>query len=63
MFTFQIKSECSNTQARLGCFRTPHGNISTPQFMPVGTLATVKGLSPSQLEESGAQTILANTFH
>ncbi len=63
MFSFKIKSNCSNTRARIGAFETPHGTIETPQFMPVGTLGTVKGLSPLQLERLGAQTILANTYH
>ncbi len=63
LFTFEIKSHCSRTRARVGSFKTPHGVVETPQFMPVGTLATVKGLSPLQLENLGAQTILANTYH
>ncbi|KGG13092.1 MULTISPECIES: tRNA guanosine(34) transglycosylase Tgt [Prochlorococcus] len=63
MFNFQIKTNCSNTNARVGCFHTPHGEVHTPQFMPVGTLATVKGVSPNQLLGTGAQMILANTYH
>ncbi len=63
MFSFQIKSNCSNTRARVGCFKTPHGEVHTPQFMPVGTLGTVKGITPNQLIKTGAEMILANTYH
>ena len=50
-------------QARLGTLATPHGLIDTPQFMPVGTQATVKSLTPGDLRAAGAQIILANTYH
>jgi queuine tRNA-ribosyltransferase len=49
--------------ARLGRLETPHGVVETPVFMPVGTQATVKGLTPAQLEEAGAQIVLGNTYH
>ncbi|MGH9445581.1 MAG: tRNA guanosine(34) transglycosylase Tgt, partial [Terriglobia bacterium] len=49
--------------ARLGALHTPHGTVETPAFMPVGTGATVKGLTQEQLEELGAQMILANAYH
>lgn len=49
--------------ARLGILETPHGKIETPIFMPVGTRATVKAMSPQELEELGAQIILGNTYH
>jgi queuine tRNA-ribosyltransferase len=49
--------------ARLGTLSTPHGQIDTPQFMPVGTQATVKSLTPGDLRAAGAQVILANTYH
>jgi queuine tRNA-ribosyltransferase len=49
--------------ARLGRLSTAHGSVETPVFMPVGTQATVKGLTPVQLEEAGAQIILGNTYH
>jgi queuine tRNA-ribosyltransferase len=49
--------------ARLGTLITPHGTIDTPQFMPVGTQATVKSLTPGDLRAAGAQIILANTYH
>lgn len=50
-------------RARLGRLLTPHGAIDTPQFMPVGTQATVKSLTPADLRTAGAQVILANTYH
>ncbi|MDY6781136.1 MAG: tRNA guanosine(34) transglycosylase Tgt [Cyanobacteriota bacterium] len=62
-FSFQLQGTCSRTQARAGIFHTPHGTVETPRFMPVGTLGTVKGLTPEQLERAGAQVILANTYH
>ena len=51
------------TRARLGRLELPHGVVETPQFMPVGTNATVKALDPADLEEAGASIILANTYH
>ncbi|HLE78762.1 MAG TPA: tRNA guanosine(34) transglycosylase Tgt [Candidatus Limnocylindrales bacterium] len=51
------------TRARLGRLTVPHGIIDTPQFMPVGTNATVKALDPDDLDEVGASIILANTYH
>jgi len=50
-------------RARLGVLTTPHGAIETPQFMPVGTQATVKALTPGDLRAAGVQVILANTYH
>src|SRR5436305_3040745 len=49
--------------ARLGRLDTPHGPVDTPMFMPVGTQATVKGLTPDQVRATGAQIILGNTYH
>src|SRR4051794_1750061 len=49
--------------ARRGRMRTPHGVVETPTFMPVGTQATVKGLTPEQLASTGARIILGNTYH
>ena len=63
MFQFEITSNCSNTEARTGIFHTPHGQVNTPRFMPVGTLATVKGISSKQLISTGSEMILSNTFH
>ncbi len=62
-FPFSIQAQCSYTQARAACLETPHGKVETPRFMPVGTLATVKGITPEQLQATGAQMILANTYH
>lgn len=63
MFEFDLINKDSKTAARRGCFHTPHGNIETPIFMPVGTAATIKGLTNSTLENLQAQIILANTYH
>lgn len=62
-FSFHCQAGCNHTQARAGVFSTPHGPVETPKFMPVGTLANVKSLTPSQLKDSGAQMVLANTYH
>lgn len=62
-FKFELIKECSKTGARLGRVYTPHGSFETPVFMPVGTQATVKALTPRDLKEIGAQIILANTYH
>ncbi len=62
-FTFETLYRCRHTQARVGIFHTPHGIVETPRFMPVGTLATVKGVTPAQLVATGAQMVLANTYH
>ena len=63
MFNFQIKNRCESTEARTGTIETAHGNIQTPIFMPVGTLATVKAMTPEELVACGAQIILGNTYH
>ncbi|MDJ0571756.1 MAG: tRNA guanosine(34) transglycosylase Tgt [Pleurocapsa sp. MO_192.B19] len=62
-FSFECQASCNHTRARAGVFHTPHGIVETPRFMPVGTLATVKGIIPQQLEAANAQMILANTYH
>ena len=62
-FSFKIKEKSSNTYARIGELKTPHGTIETPVFMPVGTRATVKAVEPRELDEIGAQIILNNTYH
>lgn len=62
-FTFERLAQCSTTKARVGRFHTPHGIVETPRFMPVGTVGTIKGLTPQQVESVGAQMILANTYH
>lgn len=53
----------SNLQGRAGLLKTPHGDIETPIFMPVGTVGTVKGILPRDLSDMGAQVILGNTYH
>ncbi len=60
---FRIIKRDGSSRARLGTMMTPHGNITTPIFMPVGTQATVKAMTPEELVEVGAQIILANTYH
>jgi queuine tRNA-ribosyltransferase len=60
---YQVIHKEENTGARLGKLKTAHGEIETPCFMPVGTQGTVKALSPQELNESGAQVILSNTYH
>ncbi|HEV7237002.1 MAG TPA: tRNA guanosine(34) transglycosylase Tgt [Ktedonobacteraceae bacterium] len=62
-FSFTIDAECPGSWARAGTMQTPHGTIRTPIFMPVGTQATVKSVSPEELRAAGAQIILANTYH
>ena len=62
-FWFEIKHICKQSGARYGILHTPHGDVETPMFMPVGTLATVKFLSPEELKEIGSGVILANTYH
>lgn len=61
MFSFDIAAHAG--AARAGVFQTPHGNFETPLFAPVGTQATVKTLTPAQLDELGATLILSNTYH
>ena len=61
--TYELLHECKQTGARRGVVHTPHGDIQTPVFMPVGTQATVKSMTPEELKEIGAQIILANTYH
>ncbi|MFD0674335.1 tRNA guanosine(34) transglycosylase Tgt [Cohnella sp. GCM10027633] len=60
---YEFIKACKQTGARLGRVHTPHGVIDTPTFMPVGTQATVKGMSPEELKDLGAQIILSNTYH
>ena len=61
--SFSFNIEKTSGQARTGRLITPHGEIETPVFMPVGTLASVKGVPQETLEELGAQIILGNTYH
>ena len=62
--TYELLHVDKNSGARRGIVHTPHGDIQTPIFMPVGTQATVKSLTPEELkEEVKAQIILSNTYH
>lgn len=62
-FSFEIQHIEKHTGARAGVFHTPHGDILTPVYMPVGTQATVKGVLPKDLKEAGSSIVLANTYH
>src|SRR5688500_19706431 len=61
MFEFQVTAE--NARARTGIFATPHGDLLTPVFAPVGTQATVKTLTPEHLKDVHASLVLSNTYH
>ncbi|HIF22460.1 MAG TPA: tRNA-guanine transglycosylase, partial [Gemmatimonadetes bacterium] len=61
MFEFSIQA--TDGAARSGVFQTPHGDVRTPAFMPVGTVGTVKGLIMEEVEALGAGMVLANTYH
>ena len=62
-FWFELQHVEKHTGARAGVFHTPHGDILTPVYMPVGTQATVKGVLPRDLKEADSQIILSNTYH
>ena len=61
--TFKMVARDAKTHARRGILTTPHGEIQTPIFMPVGTQATVKAMTPRELKEIGTQIMLSNTYH
>lgn len=61
--SFEILKKDSKSKARLGLLKTPHGEIHTPAFMPIGTKGTVKTLSSDEVKALGAEVILANTYH
>lgn len=63
MFKYEVLKVCKQSGARIAKFTTPHGVIETPVFMPVGTMASVKALSPEEVKEQGSQIILGNTYH
>lgn len=63
MSNFRILHQDGNCAARCGSLKTAHGTIQTPVFMPVGTAGAVKGITPEQLTRTGAEIILANTYH
>ncbi len=60
---YELIKTCKHTKARIGKLHTPHGEIPTPIFMPVGTQATVKAMAPHELEDIEAKIILSNTYH
>jgi queuine tRNA-ribosyltransferase len=62
-FEFRLIKKDKNCQARVGVIKTPHGEVNTPAFMPVGTQAAVKTLSSEDLNQIGAELILGNTYH
>ncbi len=63
MFEFRLIAQCPHTGARAGELLTPHGAIPTPVFMPVGTLATVKAMTPDELRQIDVKILLSNTYH
>jgi queuine tRNA-ribosyltransferase len=63
LIMFKITAKDKNSKARCGVLKTAHGEVKTPIFMPVGTLAAVKSLTPKEIRDCGAQMILANTYH
>jgi queuine tRNA-ribosyltransferase len=62
-FAFEIKHSAENGLARVGTISTPHGDIQTPAFIPVGTKATVKSVLPEAMKDLGSQALLANAYH
>ena len=60
---FHFELEGRSGAARAACFTTPHGALHTPAFMPVGTHGAVKAMTPEQVRATGAEMILANTYH
>jgi queuine tRNA-ribosyltransferase len=60
---FSFELEAQSGAARAAVFRTPHGTVHTPAFMPVGTHGAVKAMTPAQVAEAGAEMVLANTYH
>ena len=62
-FSYELVNECKQTGARAGILKTPHGEIKTPIFMPVGTNSAVKTLTSDQVKDTGAQIILSNSYH
>ena len=63
MASFVVEATDARSRARLGRLATPHGEVDTPVFMPVGTAGSVKGITPQQLADPGTRMVLANTYH
>ncbi|KAK5559299.1 hypothetical protein LTR46_002341 [Exophiala xenobiotica] len=61
--TFDLKARCSTSKARASVLHLPHGPVELPMFMPVATQASLKGLTPEQLEETSCRLCLNNTYH
>ena len=62
-FSYELIHTCAQSGARLGILHTPHGDIQTPIYMPVGTAAVVKAMTSREMEEIGTQILLSNTYH
>ncbi len=62
-FSYELIHTCAQSGARLGVLHTPHGDIQTPIYMPVGTAASVKAMTSREMEEIGTQILLSNTYH
>src|SRR5437867_8474088 len=62
-FSFTLEAQDPATEARAGRFFTPHGDVRTPAFMPVGTVGSVKTLTPDELRGANTEILLANTYH
>jgi len=63
MFEFKILKRSKKSRARLGVIKTPHGEVETPAFIPVATRATIRSIDSEEVEESGAQMLICNTYH
>lgn len=63
LFSYEVTHVCKQSGARLGVLHTPHGDIPTPIYMPVGTSACVKAMTPREMEEIGTKILLSNTYH
>ncbi len=63
MFSFKVTHQDKKTKARTGILTTAHGSFATPAFLPVGTQAAIKGLSPQEVKQTNTEAILANTYH
>ena len=63
MFSFDIVARDPGTSARAGALKTAHGEVETPVFMPVGTQATVKAMTPEELRATGVRMVLVNSYH